>query len=135
MPEVSNGGAPGRVTTSIAGLDDVMSGGLPPDRLYLVEREPGSGKTTDSLSEMRFLARDPLRFQRQICGLKQAKGEVRRAISVVKNRTGRHERTIRELRLGPGIQLGVPLKQFQGVLSGVPTILRDGGVRQDGARV
>ena len=53
----------------------------------------------------------------------EAKGEVRRAISVVKNRTGRHERSIRELHLGPGVDLGAPLTQFQGVLSGVPTIL------------
>jgi circadian clock protein KaiC len=45
-------------------------------------------------------------------------GEVRQAVSVLKNRPGRHERTIRELHLGPGIRVGPPLKQFQGVLSG-----------------
>jgi circadian clock protein KaiC len=50
-------------------------------------------------------------------------GEVRRAISVMKNRTGRHERTIRELYFGPGVQLGPPLTQFQGVLSGIPAIV------------
>lgn len=47
-------------------------------------------------------------------------GEVRQALSVMKMRTGRHERTIRELRLGPGIRVGPPLTQFDGVLSGVP---------------
>ena len=50
-------------------------------------------------------------------------GEVRRAISVMKNRTGRNESTIRELRFGPGVHVGPPLTQFQGVLSGIPTIV------------
>jgi circadian clock protein KaiC len=48
-------------------------------------------------------------------------GEVCQAISVVKKRGGHHERTIRELRLGPGgIQIGQPLREFRGVLTGVP---------------
>lgn len=52
----------------------------------------------------------------------EASGEVRRALSVVKKRTGQHESTIRELRItGSGILVGDPLKQFQGVLTGVPT--------------
>jgi circadian clock protein KaiC len=51
----------------------------------------------------------------------EAQGEVRKAISVVKKRTGMHESSIRELKLGPGhIQVGSPLKQFHGVLTGVP---------------
>jgi circadian clock protein KaiC len=41
------GGA--RVSTGIAGLDDVLGGGFDPDRLYLVEGEPGTGKTTLAL--------------------------------------------------------------------------------------
>lgn len=49
-------------------------------------------------------------------------GEVRRAISVVKKRTGAHENTIRELKISSsGITVGEPLKQFEGVLTGVPT--------------
>jgi circadian clock protein KaiC len=52
----------------------------------------------------------------------EATGEVRRAISVVKNRTGRHENTIRELHFGPGVRVGPPLRQFQGVLMGTPMI-------------
>ena len=53
----------------------------------------------------------------------EAKGRVRRAISVVKKRTGWHEDTIREFRIEPpdGFRLGGPLTQFQGVLRGVPT--------------
>jgi circadian clock protein KaiC len=49
----------------------------------------------------------------------EAFGEVRQAISVVKKRTGSHERTIRELRLGPhGPEIGRALTDFQGVLGG-----------------
>ena len=51
----------------------------------------------------------------------EAQGEVRQAISVLKRRGGRHERTIREFRFGPnGIRIGAPLTEFQGVLTGVP---------------
>jgi circadian clock protein KaiC len=35
-----------RAATGVAGLDDVLGGGLPPDRLYLVQGTPGVGKTT-----------------------------------------------------------------------------------------
>jgi circadian clock protein KaiC len=37
------------VKTGISGLDDILGGGLPPRRLYLVQGEPGSGKTTLAL--------------------------------------------------------------------------------------
>lgn len=48
-------------------------------------------------------------------------GEVRQAISVLKKRTGGHERTIRPLRISPhGVEIGEPLRQFRGVLTGVP---------------
>jgi circadian clock protein KaiC len=51
----------------------------------------------------------------------ESRGEVRQAISVVKKRGGAHERTIREIRLEPGrISLGAPLRDFRGILSGVP---------------
>ena len=49
-------------------------------------------------------------------------GSVRNAISVVKKRSGAHEKTIREFRIGEGgLSVGEPLQQFQGVLTGVPT--------------
>lgn len=52
----------------------------------------------------------------------EAVGEVKQAISVVKKRSGRHERTIRELRFSDnGLVIGKPLRDFQGVLSGTPT--------------
>jgi len=54
-------------------------------------------------------------------------GRVRRAISIVKKRTGAHEDTIREFRIGGrGITLGEPLTNLQGVLRGVPTMVGDG---------
>ncbi|MDT9597597.1 ATPase domain-containing protein [Sphingosinicella rhizophila] len=55
----------------------------------------------------------------------ESPGRVRRAISVVKKRTGHHEDTIREYRIDHrGISLGEPLINFHGVLRGVP-ILRN----------
>ncbi|WP_037530631.1 ATPase domain-containing protein [Sphingobium sp. C100] len=52
----------------------------------------------------------------------EAIGRVRRAISIIKKRTGAHEDTIREFKIGSfGIRLGQPLVGFQGVLRGVPT--------------
>jgi circadian clock protein KaiC len=54
----------------------------------------------------------------------EAFGRVRRAISVIKKRTGPHEDTIRELKIsGSGLMLGQPLQEFQGVLRGVPTFV------------
>jgi circadian clock protein KaiC len=51
----------------------------------------------------------------------EAKGEVRQAISVVKKRGGAHERTIREFKLhAGGIAVGEPLREFRGILTGVP---------------
>ncbi|MCD2515808.1 circadian clock protein KaiC [Massilia sp. G4R7] len=38
--------APARISTGIAGLDDILNGGLTPQRVYLVEGSPGAGKTT-----------------------------------------------------------------------------------------
>jgi circadian clock protein KaiC len=48
-------------------------------------------------------------------------GALHRALSVVKRRSGPHEHTMRELTLGPhGIVVGEPLRQFRGVLTGLP---------------
>ncbi|MBC8635968.1 AAA family ATPase [Caballeronia sp. EK] len=54
----------------------------------------------------------------------EALGRVRRAVSVIKKRTGAHEESIREFRIGKkGLVLGAPLEDFQGVLRGVPTFV------------
>lgn len=51
----------------------------------------------------------------------EALGVVRRAVSVIKKRTGAHEATIREYRIdNRGLTIGEPLEGFQGVLRGVP---------------
>ncbi|HUN42911.1 MAG TPA: ATPase domain-containing protein [Acetobacteraceae bacterium] len=51
----------------------------------------------------------------------EAIGQIRRAISVMKKRTGGHESTIREYQIdGRGIRVGGPLNDFRGVLTGVP---------------
>jgi circadian clock protein KaiC len=52
----------------------------------------------------------------------EAGGRVRNALSVVKKRSGKHERTIREFALrDSGIHIGSPLHDFHGVLTGIPT--------------
>ena len=51
----------------------------------------------------------------------EAHGRVRRAVSVIKKRTGRHEDTIREYQIDAGgLKLGDPLEEFEGVLLGSP---------------
>ncbi len=53
----------------------------------------------------------------------EAKGEIRRAISIIKKRTGRHETTIRELKIdGQGLRVGPKLAAFRGVLTGTPIL-------------
>lgn len=65
----------------------------------------------------------------------EAEGNVRQAVSVLKKRTGKHERSIREYRIDQGgLVLGDPLAEFRGVLTGVPVyhgkdedLMRKGG--------
>jgi circadian clock protein KaiC len=62
----------------------------------------------------------------------EARGGIRRAISMLKKRHGQHEETIREYALRPsGIEVGQPLSAFHGVLTGVPTF--DGDANKLGA--
>jgi circadian clock protein KaiC len=57
----------------------------------------------------------------------EAFGEVRRAVSVIKKRSGGHEKTIREYEIGlNGLTVGAPLSEFQGVLRGVPNFVGPG---------
>jgi circadian clock protein KaiC len=58
----------------------------------------------------------------------EVSGSVRQAISVVKKRSGDHERTIRECRVQKGgMHVGEPLREFQGVLTGVPQYVGEMG--------
>jgi len=53
-------------------------------------------------------------------------GEVSIAISVIKKRTGVHERTIRQLRFEDGaLEIGDPIRGFIGVLTGTPQLVRE----------
>lgn len=61
----------------------------------------------------------------------EAAGAVHKAISVLKKRTGRHEKTIRELTISSeGVEVGPPLEEFRGVLTGVPVEARSVGPRK-----
>jgi circadian clock protein KaiC len=81
----------------------------------IIEAQHGLVATNDHL-DVSYLADTVLLFRHF-----ESRGSVRQALSVVKKRTGSHERTIRELRLAPGgVRLGPPLSGFQGVLTGLP---------------
>jgi circadian clock protein KaiC len=57
----------------------------------------------------------------------EALGSVRRAMSIIKKRTGMHESTIREYRIDSrGLTIGGPLDGFQGILRGVPVYIGEG---------
>jgi circadian clock protein KaiC len=63
----------------------------------------------------------------------EAMGEVRRAISIIKKRTGFHETTIREFRISDtGLSVGEPLEAFHGVLRGVPNYVGNQGTLMSG---
>ena len=65
----------------------------------------------------------------------EALGRVRRAVSVIKKRTGKHEDTIREFQMTDrGLKFGKPLDAFQGILRGAPTLLTNGKPLDQAAR-
>ncbi len=56
----------------------------------------------------------------------EAKGRIRKAISVIKNRGGAHEDTIRELKIdAKGLSVSTALKEFTGILTGTPEFVGD----------
>ena len=62
----------------------------------------------------------------------EAAGEIRRALSVIKKRTGPHEGTIREFKIDSrGLRVGPKLAGFRGVLTGVPTFEGTGDLLED----
>lgn len=51
----------------------------------------------------------------------ESHGEIKQAVSVFKKRTGEHERTLRELSISSkGVGVGEPLREFRGIMTGVP---------------
>ena len=63
----------------------------------------------------------------------EAEGEIRKAISVLKKRSGKHERSIRSLELDGGIRVGATLDAFRGIMTGVPILTGDR--ETDGERI
>jgi circadian clock protein KaiC len=64
----------------------------------------------------------------------EAEGEIRRALSVLKKRTGRHESAIREFKIdNDGVQVGPKLESFRGVLTGTPTLVGNAELLKDRA--
>ena len=81
------------------------------------------GSPVDEAADVSYLA-DTVVLLRYF----EVSGAVRQAISVVKKRSGDHERTIRECRVGEGgLRVGAPLHEFQGVLTGVPSYVGEDG--------
>ena len=79
------------------------------------------GSPVDEAAEVSYLA-DTVLLLRYF----EFAGVVRQAISVVKKRSGPHEHTIRECRVGSGgLLVGNPLAEFHGVMTGVPTYTGD----------
>jgi circadian clock protein KaiC len=75
------------------------------------------GNPVDEAADVSYLA-DTVVLLRYF----EVNGSVRQAVSVVKKRGGDHERTIREARVQRGgLHVGRPLREFQGVLTGVPS--------------
>ena len=96
MTKKSEQDTPALIQTGVEGLDDVLRGGVAPNRLYLIEGNPGFGKTTLA---MQFL----------------------RAGEGYEHPSHRHRRD-REIVSGnyKGIIIGEPLREFQGVPTGSP---------------
>jgi circadian clock protein KaiC len=54
----------------------------------------------------------------------ESRGAIRKAVSVIKKRSGGHETTIREMTMSAkGVHIGPPLVDFEGVMTGVPKYL------------
>lgn len=88
------------------------------------------GSPVDEAADISYLA-DSVLLLRYF----EVSGAVRQAVSVVKKRSGNHERTIRECRVGQGgLHVGQPLHEFQGVLTGVPQYVGEAAPLMHGSR-
>jgi circadian clock protein KaiC len=88
------------------------------------------GSPVDEAADVSYLA-DSVLLLRYF----EVSGSVRQAVSVVKKRSGDHERTIRECRVSRGgLHVGPPLHEFQGVLTGVPHYVGERGPLMHGTR-
>jgi circadian clock protein KaiC len=63
----------------------------------------------------------------------ESQGAVKQALAVIKKRSGSHERTIREMKIGKnGIEVGRPLTDLQGIMSGVPSFVHEKPAHEHG---
>ncbi|MCA1581019.1 MAG: AAA family ATPase [Acidobacteria bacterium] len=80
------------------------------------------GNTVDSPIDVSYLADSVLLLR-----FYEARGKVRKAISVIKRRNRGHETAIRDFQIGPErIRVGPPLEEFQGILTGHPHLIPPG---------
>ncbi|MDE1153693.1 MAG: ATPase domain-containing protein [Micavibrio sp.] len=137
--ETVGGGADGKPTAKVVVIDSLNGylNAMPEERFlmsqmhelltylghhgvitFLVVAQHGLlGHSMQTPLDTSYLADSVILFRYFECA-----GEVRQAISVLKKRSGTHERTIREFSIDKnGITVGEPLAQFQGVLTGTPT--------------
>jgi circadian clock protein KaiC len=85
----------------------------------MVLAQQGLMGNMQSVVDLTYLADTVLLFR-----FFEYRGVVKQAISVIKKRSGNHERSIREFKVGKdGIEVGPPLTAFHGVLTGVPTAI------------
>lgn len=85
-----------KVPTGVPGLDEILAGGLPPRRLYLIQGAPGSGKTTLALQ---FLLTGAIAGERVLyISLSETREEVEevRPVSRVAPRSGRDRGALRD---------------------------------------
>lgn len=74
------------------------------------------GSSAGTEVDVSYLADTVLLFRYFEC-----RGEILQALSIFKKRTGAHERTLRQLRISEqGVSVGEPLREFRGVMTGVP---------------
>lgn len=84
--------------------------------LIVVAQHGLVGSQMDPPIDLSYLA-DSVAFLRYF----EHTGDVRRAISMIKKRAGRHEASVREFLISDsGVRVGPPLREFEGILSGVP---------------
>ena len=100
--------------------------------LLVLAEHGGYGAPSATLADLSYIS-DAVFYFRHF----EYAGEVRRCVSVYKNRGGGHEHTIRELKIGPrGVHVGEPLTEFRGILGGSPQYVAEhmpesGEVRDD----
>ncbi|AIG98357.1 RecA-superfamily ATPase implicated in signal transduction [Archaeoglobus fulgidus DSM 8774] len=83
----------------------------------------GIYEITQPISEFHFTGAGMSRFADYLIVGRhmEMEGELLKAIAIVKNRFGNHERTVRilDIESGKGLKIGEPLKEYSGIMSGV----------------